>query len=120
MKLQFIIRAYTPTDNQFVISSIKNTFRNIKPTYDFPSGDNSILIACDVEDPSVIFGFIIVNQANELVFAYTKAIFRLFGIFKALLGYFPIKPSHYITQPSYQAHKALKASKLTYLIRIPL
>ena len=120
MTVSFAIRAATQADNNFIQSSIRKTYHVFKPEYDFTSGNNSILIACDSEDSTVSYSFIIVNQDNELVFGFTKPIFRRFGLFKALLEYFPDRPSHYITQPSHQAQKALKALKLTYLVRIPL
>lgn len=45
----------------------------------------SCIVACDPQDPYVIFGYIIYNRPNVLHFAYVKGNFRGFGICKQLI-----------------------------------
>ena len=56
----------------------------------------NILIACHVEDPYIIFGYL-VYQPNLIHFTYVKDIFRQMGICKSLAEVAKITPSAVFT-----------------------
>lgn len=57
------------------------------------------LVACDVQDPSVIFGYVISEELEDFVcidFIYVKTAFRGMGICKHLLNSVKVDDKHFV------------------------
>lgn len=95
------IRAPQPTDIPFIYASMLNCLRfdsyvgrNMKSSHfyedycrviDYILQHSKILIAADLEDPTVIYSYLI-YEPNTVHFAFTKEAFRRLGLHNTLMN----------------------------------
>lgn len=99
-KQMFNLRPANESDLNFVAASWKQSFRKeypkltkdeffevINPKVDKIIERSDILIACDPEEPRVIYGYLVYKVVESIPvvhFAYVKQSLRRFGILKAM------------------------------------
>jgi len=67
------------------------------------------IVACDTYSKDfTVYGFVIVNDYNDIVFGYVKPAFRLNGIFTKLIKALPIKPDHYLNFVNHKSDKIMR------------
>lgn len=97
---QLYIRTEMPSDINFILNSWLKSYRNSKKTKKMTNDEyytkqsklifellqsSQIRVACNPEDIKQIFGYIVYEVSGVVHFAYTKQVYRKFGVLKALL-----------------------------------
>ena len=128
MNPEFYVRDMNEDDHRYVFSTwYKQAYDSIPYRFmlpeDFKNNHSKLikrhmnrgqnLVACDVDDPSVIFGYVVSEELEECVcidFLFVKATFRGLGMARKLLKECAVEDKHFI-----MTHLPKKGSKLERL-----
>lgn len=131
MNLKFRDAEHAHKDINYVTSTWLDSlwhskeYKNMKKSIFYESHNKAILrrmqhlnciIACNPDDPYVIFGYIVYSRPDVIQFGYVKGGFRGFGIFKALIKEaFGAKVSpKYVTHITEHAREMIKKHDIQY------